>query len=78
MSRLAPGTPLIRIAQISDLHCDETERLEPKLVEALKKEKPDLILFTGDSVNSREGWPIFYKTIKQVEEIAPLIAIKGD
>lgn len=71
-------TSKIRIAQISDLHSDGQERLEGKIAPEIRKEHPDLIFYTGDSINSLRGFKNFYRCIKSVEEIAPLISIKGD
>jgi predicted MPP superfamily phosphohydrolase len=75
---LPPTKPPIRIAQISDLHSDAAERLEGEVPEVIRKEHPDLIFFTGDAINSRDGFANFYKCIKRVQEIAPLVSIKGD
>jgi len=43
----------------SDLHSDPKARLEPRLPTALAAEDPDVIVFTGDSINSPEGLPVF-------------------
>ena len=75
---LPEGTKTIRIAQISDLHSDPTERLESKLPEAIKNERPDLIFFTGDCLNSDDGFDNFNRCMQAVKKIAPTIATKGD
>lgn len=68
----------IRIAHFSDLHCDASPRLETRLAETVRREHPDLIFFTGDSINSVEGFETFHKFIQSIEAIAPIISIKGD
>jgi hypothetical protein len=45
----------VRVVQISDLHCDATTRLEDKLPGVISKEKPDIIVFTGDAINMPQG-----------------------
>ncbi|HEY9713349.1 MAG TPA: metallophosphoesterase [Chroococcales cyanobacterium] len=78
LSDIPVGKPPIRIVQISDLHCDSQARLEKQLPDAVAKQRPDLILFTGDAVNSLEGYPIFEDCIRKIEKIAPTFAVKGD
>jgi hypothetical protein len=73
----ASSSPII-IAQVSDLHCDAETRLERKISPAVKKEHPDLIFFTGDACNSEDGFANFYGVIKDLEDIAPTICVKGD
>ncbi len=68
----------LRVVQISDLHCDPVERAEPKLVEMIHNAEPDLILFTGDGVNSDEGIPTFKKTIRALTKIAPVYGVRGN
>jgi len=49
----------IRIAHISDLLCDAQKRLEDRLPTAISEQHPDMIVFTGDAINSREALRIF-------------------
>jgi predicted MPP superfamily phosphohydrolase len=44
----APVSPAIKIAHLTDLHTRELGRPEWRLLELLGKEKPDLIVITGD------------------------------
>lgn len=76
--RAAERNRPIRIAHFSDLHCDASPRLETRLAETVRREHPDLIFFTGDSINSVEGFETFHKFIQSIEAIAPIISIKGD
>jgi hypothetical protein len=75
---LPAGTTPIRIAQIADIHSDPTERLEGRLPDIVAKEKPDLIVFTGDAINSREGLPIFRRCLSRIAAIAPTYAVRGN
>lgn len=42
-----------KIAQISDFHNTNSARLKNKIISALKKNKPDIIVITGDLIDSR-------------------------
>lgn len=75
---LQPGTAPIRIAQIGDLHSDPKERLEGRLPDIIAKERPDLIVFTGDAINSREGLPVFRRCLTRIAAIAPTYAVRGN
>jgi predicted MPP superfamily phosphohydrolase len=67
-----------RIVHISDIHSDEKPRLEEKLAEAIANEKPDLILFSGDSINSPQGLPVFRKCLTEIAKIAPTYVVRGN
>jgi uncharacterized protein len=68
----------IRIVHISDVHSDSKPRLEEKLADAIADEKPDLIVFSGDSINSSEGLPVFRKCLTEIAKVAPTFAVKGN
>ncbi len=68
----------IRVAQISDLHCDPKPRAEEKVVRIIESLRPDLIAFTGDGVNSDKGIPVFRRTMKALSKIAPLFGVRGN
>jgi uncharacterized protein len=77
-ARLPAGTRPIRIVQISDLHCDPQPRLEEQLPDVIAAEHPDLIFFTGDSINSPEGLPVFRRCLSRLSEIAPTFGVRGN
>ena len=56
------GKKTIKIAQISDLHSDTIGKLENDLFRAIKKEKPDIIVITGDVVTPH-GTPEKYNKL---------------
>jgi predicted MPP superfamily phosphohydrolase len=41
-------------------------------------EKPDLIVFTGDALNSPAGLPIFMDCLTKIAAIAPTFAVRGN
>lgn len=71
-------TAPVRIVQISDLHCDPTIRLENRLPEIIAAQKPDVIVFTGDAINSPDGWPVFQACMQKLSAIAPTFGVKGN
>lgn len=68
----------VRVVHISDLHCDSKTRLEERLPGIIAAEHPDLIVFTGDSANSREGLPVLRKLLPRLAAIAPTYAVRGN
>jgi len=77
-AKLPPGSEPIRIMHVSDLHCDAKVRLEEKLPAVVAAEKPDLIVFTGDAVNSLDGVKHFRRCMRGLSRIAPTFAVKGN
>jgi uncharacterized protein len=77
-SKLPRGSQPVRIVHISDLHSDPKPRLERRLAQAIAAERPDIIVFTGDSVNSPAGLPVFRECLTEVAKIAPTFVVKGN
>jgi len=76
--KLPPTSRPLRIVHVSDLHCDPKVRLEEKLPDIVADLRPDLIAFTGDSINSRGGLPHFRRCMTRFAEIAPTFGVKGN
>jgi predicted MPP superfamily phosphohydrolase len=68
----------IRVVHVSDFHCDPEVRAEERVVEAIEKLAPDLIVFSGDGVNSDAGIPVFRKTMRALVRVAPVYAVRGN
>jgi len=68
----------LRIAHLSDLHCDARPRLEERLPAAVASERPDVIVFTGDSANSPEGVPVLKGVLSALARIAPTYVVRGN
>jgi uncharacterized protein len=68
----------LSIAHISDTHSDPKARLEEGLPDVIKGERPDLIVFTGDAVNSEEGVPVFRGLLQKLSKIAPTFVVRGN
>ena len=41
-------------------------------------ENPDLVVFTGDSLNSPDGLPVFKDCLTKIARIAPTFAVRGN
>jgi predicted MPP superfamily phosphohydrolase len=76
--KLVAGAKPIRVVHISDLHSDGQARLEERLPAIIKSQQPDLIVFTGDAINSPSGLPIFRRCLGELSAIAPTFAVKGN
>ncbi len=76
---LPPSFDGFRIAQVSDLHNGVFGEGNRKLLEALKSQKPDIIAFTGDTIDSRkpncEGTLAF---LSEAASIAPCFYVTGN
>jgi len=67
-----------KIVQISDLHCDKKQRNEPKLVKLINHTEPDIIVFTGDSINSLGALGLFKKTLSSLKAKMSKLAVRGN
>lgn len=76
-ARLPPGAR-IRVVHITDVHSDPDVRLEPRLPELIAAERPDVIVYTGDSLNAIEGRPHFRALMTALAAIAPTYAVRGN
>jgi predicted MPP superfamily phosphohydrolase len=76
--KLSAASRPIRIVQLSDLHCDPQQRLEPRLPAVVAAERPDLIVFTGDAINSPGALPGFQSLLRQLAALAPTYVVRGN
>lgn len=76
--RLPQGSRPIRIVHLSDLHCDPAPRVEERLPDLIAARKPDLIVFSGDAVNSRSGIPVLKALLTRLSAIAPTVVVRGN
>lgn len=67
-----------RIVQISDLHCDRKPRNEKRMVELINKLNADVIVFTGDAMNTAEALGLFKGTMKSLKASLGKFAVRGN
>ena len=77
-SKLPADSRPIRIVHISDLHCDVRPRLEERLPEIIAGERPDIIVFTGDALNSPAGLPLLKELLRRLSNLAPTFTVRGN
>lgn len=77
-SKLPKAARPIRIAHISDLHSDPSPRLEERLPELIANEHPDLIVFSGDTLNSRQALETARRCLTRLAAIAPTFVVRGN
>jgi len=77
-AKLSTAGEPIRVVHISDIHSDPSARLEERLPDVIAREKPDLIIFTGDAINSPEALPVFKRCLARLARIAPTFVVKGN
>jgi uncharacterized protein len=68
----------LRIVQISDLHCESKIRLEPVLADFINPLNPDIIVFTGDAINSPAGLELFRTTMAGLRASIGKFAVTGN
>lgn len=77
--KLPKGFEGFRIAQISDLHNTEFGKDNEKLLNALRKVEPDIILFTGDLIDCRNlNIPVAVSFTEAAGRIAPCYFAAGN
>ncbi len=68
-----------RIAQVSDLHNAEFGEHNAALLQVLRENTPDIIVITGDLVDSRHtGFGIALDFVKEAAKIAPVYYVSGN
>lgn len=68
-----------RIAQVSDLHNDELGKNNEKLLSMLADTKPDIIVITGDLIDSRDtDLEIALDFAREATQIAPCYYVSGN
>jgi len=68
----------IRIVQISDMHCDKKIRTEKKLAGMINNLKPDIVVFTGDTINDRNALLTFRDVLNKIKAPYGKFAVKGN
>lgn len=69
-----------RLLFLSDLHNHRYGEHNEKLLDAVRRQKPDLILITGDMLVSRQGsqWEVAAEFVKQLPSICPVYYANGN
>ncbi len=68
----------LTVVQISDLHCDTHIRTEEQIVKAVNAAHPDVVVFTGDTLNSPDGLPLLHRTLAALRAGMGKFAVRGN
>lgn len=67
-----------RIVHISDFHCKEFGDGESDLIAMIRNAEPDLILFTGDSIDDEHSLDNYRDLITGIYDVAPIYYVNGN
>ncbi|MFT3709808.1 MAG: metallophosphoesterase [Archangium sp.] len=73
-----PKGKKLRIAHFSDLHLDRNSRALTRLVTEVEAAKPDLIVFTGDSLNDAGSLKLLRTTLGSMNARLARVAVRGN
>lgn len=68
----------LRVVHISDLHCEKRARNEKKMVEIINSLQPDIIVFTGDAINTEKGLNNFKENMGKLKASIGKYAVRGN
>jgi len=76
--RLPESFDGFRIVQLSDLHGSEFGEDNERLVCAVEKEDPDIIVLTGDFIGDEEEFLEVQTLVKKLVQLAPVYYVSGN
>jgi predicted MPP superfamily phosphohydrolase len=76
-ARLPAGSRL-RVIHLSDLHVDGWTKALERLPDEVNALQPDLLVFTGDSLNSEAGLPILREVLSRIRTRYGRFAVRGN
>jgi predicted MPP superfamily phosphohydrolase len=76
--RLAQALKNIKVVQISDLHIAKIGFLEMSLIEKINSLKPDILLITGDFIDTKAGMQACWDLLSLIEVKNSIYAIYGN
>ena len=77
-SKVPEGCDGYRIVHISDFHCKEFGDGESDLIAMIRNAEPDLILFTGDSIDDEHSLDNYRDLITGIYDVAPIYYVNGN
>ncbi len=69
--------PALKILHVTDLHLEEWGGPETRLLEVARREKPDLVLLTGDYVNRRESLSLLVRILRELAAPLGVFGVEG-
>lgn len=74
----APVRKPLKIAHLTDLHFRTTRKLEAKILESLEREKPDLIVITGDLLSESTNFQQLRNFLAQLRAPLGVFNVNGN
>ncbi|MFL5385233.1 MAG: metallophosphoesterase [Longimicrobiaceae bacterium] len=73
-----PSRPPLTLAQVTDLHLQRVGSLHRRIAGRLARARPDLVLFTGDSIDRADRLPVLAEFLALLGPRIPGYAILGN
>src|SRR5918992_3243768 len=73
-----PAAPTLRVVQLTDLHLDSIGAHEERVAAAVAAQRPDLIVFTGDSIDDAARLGVFGEFLDMLEGRTRKLAVLGN
>ncbi len=67
-----------RITHLSDFHCKDFGEKEEELIQAVRDTNPDMIVFTGDSIDDEHTIDNYAYLLEGIHDIAPIYYVNGN
>jgi predicted MPP superfamily phosphohydrolase len=67
-----------RLVHISDMHCERKMRNEERLIELVNSLQGDVVVFTGDTLNTSRALPLFKDTMRALKAGLGKFAVRGN
>jgi hypothetical protein len=68
----------IKVVQLTDLHIREIKSYHSWIANRINKEQPDLLFFTGDTVDRPRQLPLLEAFLKRIDQNIPKVVIMGN
>jgi len=72
------GEDPIKVIQLTDLHIREIKPYHSWIAKRINKEQPDLLFFTGDSINKTHQLPLLESFVSSIDKSIPKVVIMGN
>lgn len=77
-TKVPTGFDGYKIIHISDFHCKSFGYQEASLIKKIRNAEPDLIVFTGDSIDDEHTIENYQYLLEGIHDIAPIYHIHGN
>ena len=77
-AKIRPESGVIRIVHVSDLHSDPGPLNEPAAARMIRGLNPDIIVVTGDFINTEGGLPVARDFIRSLTQTATTFLVTGN